>query len=52
MHNPPKNASEMRLFVQLVQYSSKFISNFSWSKVAEPLRKLLRKDQAFIWGVV
>ena len=44
----PKNASEVRSFVQLVQYSSKFIPNFS--QVAEPLRKLLRKDQAVIWG--
>ena len=49
MRNPPKNASEVRSFVQLVQYSSKFIPNFS--QVAEPLRKLLRKDQDFIWGV-
>ena len=46
---PPRNASEVRSFVQLVQYSSKFIRNFS--QVAEPLGKLLRKDQAFIWGV-
>ena len=45
---PPTNASEVRSFVQLVQYSSKFIPNFS--QVAEPLRKLLRKDHAFIWG--
>ena len=45
---PPRNASEVRSFVQLVQYSSKFIPNFS--QVAEPLRKLLKKDQAFIWG--
>ena len=45
----PKNASEVRSFVQLVQYSSKFIPNFFHS--AEPLWKLLRKDQAFIWGV-
>ena len=45
----PKNASEVRSFVQLVQYSSKFIPNFS--QVAEPLRRLLRKDQAVIWGV-
>ena len=44
---PPKNASEVCSFVQLVQYSSKFIPNFS--QVAE--RKLLWKDQAFIWGV-
>ena len=48
---PPKNTSEVRSFVQLVQYSSKFIPNFP--QVAEPLRnsKLLRKDQTFIWGV-
>ena len=43
-----RNASEVRSFVQLVQYSSKLIPNFS--QVAEPLRNLLRKDQAFIWG--
>ena len=30
-------------------YSSKFIPNFS--QVDEPQRKLLRKDQAFIWVV-
>lgn len=45
---PPRNASEVRSFVQLVQCSSKFIPNFS--QLAEPLRNLLRKDQAFIWG--
>ena len=38
---PPKNASEVCSFVQLFQYSSKFIPNSS--QVAEPLRKLLRK---------
>ena len=38
----------MRSFLQLDQYLSKSISNFL--KVAEPLRKLLGKDQAFIWG--
>ena len=43
-----KNASEVRSFVQLVQYSSKFIPNFS--QVLEPLRKLLRKEQPFVWG--
>ena len=45
----PKNASEVRSFIQLLQYSSKFIPNFS--QVAEPLRKLLRKGQAFVWGI-
>ena len=44
----PKNVSEVRSFVQLVQYSSKFIPNFS--QVAEPLWKLLRKGQPFVWG--
>ena len=37
----PRNISEVRSSVQLVQYSSKFIPNFS--QEAEPLRKLLRK---------
>ena len=32
----------------LVQYSSKFIPNFS--QVAEPLRTILRKGQTFTWG--
>ena len=45
---PPQNVSEVRSFVQLVQYSSKLIPNFS--QVAEPLRKLLRKRQTFTWG--
>ena len=42
------NTSEVQSFVQLVQYSSKFIPNFS--QVAEPLRKLLRKGHPFVWG--
>ena len=45
----PKNISEVRSFVQLVQYSAKFIPNFS--QEAEPLRKLLRKGQVFVWGI-
>ena len=44
----PTNVSEVWSFVQLVQYSAKFIPNFS--SVAEPLRKLLRKEQSFVWG--
>ena len=43
-----KNASEVKSFVQLVQYWSKFIPNFS--QVGQPLRKLLRKGQTFVWG--
>ena len=45
----PKNISEVRSFVQLVQYSAKFIPNFS--QEAEPLRKLLRKGHVFVWGI-
>ena len=44
----PRNASKVCLFVHLVQYSSKFILNFS--QVAESHQKLLQKDEAFIWG--
>ena len=40
---PPQNVSEVRSFVQLVQYSLK-------SQVAEPLRRLLRKGEPFVWG--
>ena len=43
----PRNMSEVRSFVQLVQYSAKFIPNFA--QVAEPLRKLLRKGEPFVW---
>ena len=42
---PPQSCGS---FVQLVQYSSMFIPNFS--QVAEPLRTLLRKGQTFTWG--
>ena len=43
----PRNVSEVRSFVQLVQYSAKFIPNFA--QVAEPLHKLLRKGEPFVW---
>ena len=46
--SPPQDASQVRSFVQLVQYSAKFLPNFA--QVAEPLRSLLRKNQPFIWG--
>ena len=44
----PKNASEVRSFLGLVRYSTKFLPNFA--EVAEPLRILTRKDQKFTWG--
>ena len=46
--SPPQDASEVRSFVQLVQYSAKFIPNFA--QEAEPLRNLLRKNVPFGWG--
>ena len=44
----PQNATEVRSFLGLVQYSSKFIPDVS--QVAEPLRKLTRKGEPFVWG--
>ena len=46
--SPPQDASEVRYFVQLVQYSAKFIPNFA--QEAEPLRNLLRKNVPIVWG--
>ena len=46
--NSPQNASEVRSFLGLVQYSAKFIPDFA--EVAEPLHVLTRKDQAFNLG--
>ena len=43
-----QNASEVRSFLGLVQYLSKFLSDFE--EVAEPLQKLTRIDQPFVWG--
>ena len=45
---PPQNVSEVRSFVQLAQFSAKFIPNFA--QIADPLRQLLRKGQSFFWG--
>ena len=46
--SPPQDATEVRSFVQLVQYSAKFIPNFA--QEAEPRRHLLRKNEPFVWG--
>ena len=46
--SPPQDASEVRSFVQLVQYSAKFLPNFA--QEAEPLRSLLGKNEPFVWG--
>ena len=44
--SPPQDASQVRSFVQLVQYSAKFLPNFA--QEAEPLRSLLKKNEPFI----
>ena len=44
----PKNASEVRSFLGLVNFSAKFIPNLATK--AEPLRRLTRKGTEFIWG--
>ena len=44
----PKTAAEVRSFLGLVQYSAKFIPNYAL--VAEPLRKLTRKNVRFQWA--
>ena len=43
-----QNTAEVRLFLGLVQYCAKFLPDYS--RVAEPLRILTRKDQHFMWG--
>ena len=44
----PKDASEVRSFMGLVQYSAKFIPNLA--SVARPIQELTRKGAKFIWG--
>lgn len=44
----PSSASEVRSFLGLVGFSSRFIPDFA-TKV-EPLRVLCRKDEKFVWG--
>ena len=44
----PQNASEVRSFLGLVTYSSRFIPDFATQ--SEPLRKLIKKDVKFEFG--
>ncbi|KAA0709172.1 hypothetical protein E1301_Tti017617 [Triplophysa tibetana] len=44
----PQNVSEVRSFLGLVSYSSRFIPQFA--TLAEPLRRLTRKDSEFVFG--
>jgi transposase InsO family protein len=45
----PETVAEVRSFLGLVQYSAKFIANYA--QIAEPLRKLTRKNVKFEWGI-
>ena len=44
----PESASEVRSFLGLVSYSSRFIPDFA--TVSEPLRRLIKKDTEFVFG--
>ena len=44
----PNTASEVRSFLGLVNFSTRFIPNLAI--IAEPLRKLTRNDEKFSWG--
>lgn len=43
----PQSVSEVRSFLGLVNFAGRFIPNLS--TIAEPLNRLLRKDQSFVW---
>ena len=43
----PQNVSEVRSFVQFVQYLAKFIPDFP--QIAELLHRMLRKGWSFVW---
>ena len=44
----PENASEVRSFLGMVCYSSRFIPQFS--SISEPLRRLTKKHEPFVFG--
>ena len=45
---PPTNPSEVKSFLGFIDFCSKFINNLA--TIAEPLRKLTRKDVDWHWG--
>ncbi|XP_033641983.1 uncharacterized protein K02A2.6-like [Asterias rubens] len=45
---PPNNAAEIKSFLGLVNFSARYIPNLA--TVAEPLRRLTRKNEKFTWG--
>ena len=44
----PTNATEVRSFLGMVNYCSKFIEGYS--TMAAPLRELTKKGKKFVWG--
>jgi hypothetical protein len=46
---PPTTTSEIRSFLGLAGYYSRFIKDFS--KIAKPMTKLLEKNKSFEWTV-
>lgn len=46
--NPPQNVSELKSFLGLCTYMSRFIENYS--QKTTPLRQLLKKDSKYIWN--
>ena len=45
---PPKNAKDVRSFLSMVNFNSRFIKNYA--SLSEPLRRLTRTDAAWEWG--
>ena len=50
----PKSSSELKSFLQTVQFNFKFLGSkpgeLSYPELTEPLRALARKNARFVWG--
>ncbi|GET01638.1 retroviral-like aspartic protease 1 [Rhizophagus clarus] len=44
----PKDLTQLRGFIALASYYQKFVKNFS--RIVEPLNRLLKKNTPFVWG--
>ena len=45
---PPRTAQELRSFLGMTNYSSRFIRNYA--TITEPLRRLTKKDTPWVWS--